>query len=290
MARNAAPPVLLSALLLSALLAPARAEEPAQRRAFIERTHVIAPHTVAGFRLMETRYDPGHKLAGVRLRYLRTADDPVTLDVFVYPAGRKDQAKAVREEVIRFRQDLDTARAIGLYRTVDIGPDEAFALDPDSDTGPALTDSLETRIARAAAVSATVGNRNRIALVDNESGRSLQSLGYVFHRQLNHVKVRLTQPADVMSADAFTAFADHAVRSLVLAIEALNVGACGDRTVYVDPDAEHEDAILHMVRDTSRLMEENCVPSAEQGDLAGKSRGAKVIHIDFEPGDWEDSA
>lgn len=277
-------------LLLFALLAPAQAAEPAQRRAFIESTHVIAPETVAVFRLMETRYDPGHKLAGVRLRYAATSSDPMTLDVFVYPAGRKDQAKAVREEVVRFRQDLDTARAIGLYREVDIGPDETFALDPDTDTtGTVEPGSLELRIAQTAAASSIVGNRIRIALVDKESGRPLQSLGYVFHRQLNHVKVRITQPADAMAPDAFVAFADQAVRSLVPAIEALNVGACGDGTVHVDPDADQEEVILQMVRDTSRLMEENCVPSAEQGDLATKSRGARVRRIEFEPGDWEDS-
>lgn len=274
-------------LLLMALLAPAHAAEPAQPRAFIESTHVIAPQTVAEFRLVESRYDPGNRLVGVRLSY--AAVEPATIDVFVYPAGRKPQAEAVHAMTTQFRGDMDRARAVGLYREVQIGPDAPFALEPDPGKDKAAPHDLEARIARAAAETATVGNRIRIALVDQEDGTPLQSLAYLFHRQLNHVKVRITQPADAMPAAAFDAFADRAARTLVASIEALNVGGCGGKTVYVDPGDESEQAMLRMVRDVSRLLAENCVPSAEQGELARKSRGARVERIDFEPGDWGDA-
>ena len=279
-------------LALAAALVPALANAQAPSRAFIESTHVIAPRTVGAFRLVEAHYDPAHRFSGVKLRYAPVPEPGMTVDVFVYPAGRAAQDSAVEAGMAAFRTDLANARAGGLYRSVEIGPDETFALDAAPPAAPPPADTpgdFESRVSRTLAEQGMVGRRIRIGLVTGEGAHRLQSRGYLFHRQLNYFKVRVSLPEDAMGSVEFDRFADHAARSLVATIEALNIGGCSDKTVHVDTRAEPEEAVLQMLRDSQRLMAENCAASEVDGKLAQKSRNAEVVRIDYEAGDWKSS-
>src|SRR5688572_32711463 len=89
-------PILTSMILLFAAATPlAQAADGAQpEQAFLERTVVTWPTSIGDYTLMDSGYDPAHWTSGVGLRYA-IANAPVTLDIFVYPHGRKPPAEAM---------------------------------------------------------------------------------------------------------------------------------------------------------------------------------------------------
>ncbi|MGY0503763.1 hypothetical protein [Luteimonas sp. e5] len=283
-----------AARILIALLAlslPAMAAD-APPRAFIEHTHVIAPQTIGAFRLVENHYDPAQRRSGVRLRYAWIPNPGIAVDVFVYPAGRAPQADAVAQGMQGFRQDLENAAASGLYRNMQIGEAQPFPLDaepPAAAAQPSANEDLEARVTRAIAEQATVGMRIAISAQTGEGALDLHSRGYLFHRQLNFFKVRVSVPARAMPADEFDGIADHAARTLVAGIEALNIGACGNKTIEIDSQARGDEAAIALVRATGRILTENCALSEVDGKLAQKARDTHVTRFDFEPGEWSAS-
>jgi len=83
---------------------------------------------------------------------------------------------------------------------------------------------------------------------------------------------------------------DRAMRERLPAVQACNVGSCGDATVHVDMDAPGKERMEALMRDLvvakTRGEASTCHPDPEDADIAALSGGAEVVAIDYGPGDW----
>lgn len=231
--------------------------------AFIARTHVIAPRQVGEFVLEATRYDAGNRLAGVMLRYLLPGHDETRFDLFVYPHGQSGIEEALDLGMAAFRDNLAAAARAGHYRALKITQAvefdiaqavesvPAFASDQDHDQrqadrlSPSSPDEpFETLLASLLAPAPAQIDGRVIELGFEVRGAAeddwfdMRSRGYLFYRHLYFFKGRISAAAYRIGQDEFASLADRAMRELVPAVQAYNIGGCSGTTIQIDPDLE----------------------------------------------------
>lgn len=296
---------MLAATLLSMLLPLAGAlvsgqeAEPAAEQPFISRTHVIAPRKVGEFLLEGTSYDPGNRLAGVGARYTHPQHPETRFDVYVYPAGQMEPGVALSQGMKAFLESIEYASGPGgSYQDLNVLERNPFALEPDADMkiefGENLDDPLVKEILTGAVTSPRQaiipGERLKLSMTHARSQMPLRSRGYLFYRQLYYFKGRISVAEDYMDEAAFDTVADEAMRTLIPAISALNVGSCATIHVAVD-ESEDEDmaaeaGVRALIQGLARVQASNCTGEATDDRLAELAKDAEIVTIEFNPGEW----
>lgn len=270
------------ALGLLAVAPTGQAHEAAtkEERPLIIQSLIAAPRTIGAFRLKETTYRPEQKAAGAMFRYAAVPEPDLTVDVFVYPAGREQQAEAIKRGMVDFHDSLQAAQQAGYFRNLEILDEAAFPLSTSTPGPP------KDRLAALITASEPIGRRIDMTMEAGESNAPLRSRGYLFYKHLYFYKVRVSVPAAAMAVEEFGEFTDHAARILVGNIDTLNIGGCADDPVYVDEKADADIAVQALITQVAQRNQENCLSSIDEARLAKHSKGAETVTIDYAPGDW----
>ncbi|MCW5581832.1 MAG: hypothetical protein KIS72_10885 [Luteimonas sp.] len=304
-------------LALSSAFASALADD-APKQPFIVRTHVVAPHKVGDFVLEGARYDSANKLAGVGVRYFLPGHEEARIDLFVYPHGQADTEAALDQGMRDFRATLEAAAKAGYYRDLAVadavefdvplppsvpvpGIAESPAPADDAAAAPAEDAADPEEAGRIAMLAGLLGANRRvdgrlIALHYESPGLAegewllMRSRGYLFYRHLYFFKGRISAAESRIDPAAFEALADRAMRELVPAVQAYNIGSCGDVTLYVDPDLPEREAVDALMRELvaaqTRSEASNCHAKSEESEVAALAEDADVVTIEYAPEDW----
>lgn len=302
----------LITLLLTSTIAAA-GDSPDQP--FIERTLVVAPLRVGDFVLEDSRYDPAHRFAGVALRYFLPGREDTRIDLFVYPHGRNDSEAALDQGMRDFLATLESAEQAGYYRGMrmtdavefDIpltpgqtrAPDSAGSSDATAPLVPAAIVPAENDPIAMLAGLPTVDRRidgRMVGLAYDYPGQAdgewlpMHSRGYLLYRHLYFFKGRISAAASRIDHDTFAALADRAMRELVPAVQAYNIGSCGDTSIDVDPSLPQKDMadmLMHqLVAAQARSEASNCHARPDEDELAALGDGAELVEIEYAPEDW----
>lgn len=315
-------------LALGAVVAPAAAKEAAKRskdadagQPFIAETRIVAPRRVGDFALEQTRYDDKNKHAGVALRYAHADHPEIRIDLFVYPAGDIPIERALESELKHLRESLQSGVKLGYFSDLrelgvddfPIRPEPAAATEDTPQPRPAGDASLPRDVRHEAhfemnpaetvpaadAAAPLPGKRLRLhyMFADPESGERhpMRSRGYLAYRQLYYFKARITAAESQIDEATFSAVADRAMRTLALAVQAHNIGACGGKTIVLGPDVSKDadalaDALLQAVlADTDAPNTNNCRLRLDPEEWAKASADAFVETITFTAEDWGDA-
>lgn len=250
---------------------------PEAARAFIERSLVLAPERVDKFTLVRIYDFEGRPDAGVGLRYQHADVPEMLLDLFVFPVGRVPRERALAYGMQSTRAELASAAAQGAYSDIRYGDEVAFDLRSvaaDGRAGPAGGPGPDN------------GRRQPFRYVREEG--PMDSLIFMFHRGLFLTKGRVSVLPTDLPGESFDRLANHAMATIVPAIEVRSTGACSSLTVEVDPALEGEPLQAQLM---DRLMEsqrqaeeENCTPPLDETLPAGK-RGQLLV---FPPEIWRE--
>ena len=306
MPSNTRSALLMSALALAVVLSAAppahagkadRKAADAPARAFIETSYLIAPERVGDFVLEGASYDDKNKFAGAGFRYALEGHQETRFDVYVYPVGRAPQAQAIADGMADFKSSIEQAQQGGIYKDLEYLSEDDFPLQaPEPETAAqaspdakaqAAPKELDAALLEALASTRIVGKRLRMRNVLVNGGFPMYSNGYLFHRQLYYFKVRASATRDRIDQAQFDALTDRAARELVPAIEVANIGGCANRTIEIDTNASADDMAVVLVRHTAEIQGENCFTDAADAKLEKKSKGARVVRIDFDPSIWK---
>ncbi len=262
---------------------------PEPQRLFIEKSYLVAPERIDEFVLDDVHYDAGNRYSGARFRYALAGHQETRLDIFVYPAGRMPQATAIESGMAEFKAGIQAAQEAGQYRDVAFLGEIDFPLD---DTKPAAmtpegTDKKEARLLAIINSANPVGKRLRMQYTQAPGDFAMQSNGYLFYRQLFFFKVRVSAARERIAGADFQALADRAARTLVTSIEVANLGGCSKKVIEVPKDADAEIFAEILVRRSAEIQGENCFEDIGNAKLDEKSKGARIVTIEFSPDDWK---
>lgn len=280
-------PALVSVCLLALVAgtAPAKPKQPpAPARAYIETSYLVAPKTADVFQLTRSKYEPAAKAAGAGFHYAMTTHPELVIDVFVYPAGRRDPATALAEGLAAFRRDMASAVTKGTYARLDELTHAPFVLGGEA--APAPANGLDAAVQAAIAESErTPGEKLQLDL-RLQSGMRLFSNGYLFYKQLYYFKVRVSAAQDAIAQDSFDTLADQAARTLVPAIQVANVGGCADAAIHLDVNDTPEHNAVELVRQARLQMGFNCHASAKDAGIDQAADTVDVVEITYSADDW----
>ncbi|WP_202841139.1 hypothetical protein [Luteimonas saliphila] len=264
--------------------------EQEQARPYVETSYLIAPRRVGDFVLQDASYDEGRKYSGAGFRYAVEGHQETRIDVYVYPAGRMPRASALTGGMAGFRADLARAVDAGTYADLVLEDEQEFALVEDSTVAAADTpgdgDSLEAILAIVASGNRPSGRKLPMTMTLQPHGWPMQSVGYLFYRQLYYFKLRASAAQERIASADFDALVDRAARTLVPAIEVANVGACARSVIHVTAEAPAEEVAREMVMQGTEHQGYNCHETAEAADIGRKSADAEVVEIAYRAEEW----
>ena len=304
----------IAASLVIALAVAACATAPTPREAanpspqtparpFIERSLVIAPETVGGFRLTNMNDYPGRPDSGVGLRYAHPDFPDVRVDLFVYPMGRAPHDDALRGGMDQLRGELAAIVEQGRYAKLEYGQETAFDLDAVSADGeqaaappaPAPTVEPESDDPDEQAILALVAGTEaamdtsrglRLPLRFEHDGAPVDSLAFLFYRGLYLYKGRISTSPQAMPADSFDRFANHAMATLMPAVQVRSTGGCAGSTIFLDPDAGPEQMQKQLLRgvteSVAREKAENCAAELD----TTVPPGHRALELAYPPEMW----
>lgn len=243
------------------------------------------------------------------LRYALPGHDETRIDLFIYPFGQ-DRAEAALDHGMRdFVASLRTAEREGRFRALSMSDAVAFDLGqaPADGDGPGKrrrdrrgsgdADVERMLMEALAAVDRRIRGR-RLDLAFEYPGQvegdwfAMHSRGYLFYRHLYFFKGRVSATAARIDRGRFAALADRAMRELVPAVQAYNVGGCADTTLHVDPGLprrEMQQMLLRgMVAAQASLEAGNCRDAADEAELAALSHDAELVPVEYPADDWRD--
>lgn len=281
-------------LMLSTLAGtPGQAEDGNAPDAFVSRTHVSIPKQAGDYVLEGTTFDPSNRAAGVGARFSHPDHPKTRFDLYIYPAGQMEAGQAIEYGMQDFIGTFQYATAQGAYRDLEILDRTTFPLPLE--IGEELvphdpTDPL-AEIVLASREKAIPGERLKLSMRHLPSNLPLQSRGYLFYRQMYYFKGRISAAEYSMDIPAFDALADDAMRTLVPAISALNVGSCATINVPVDdsePDEEKrmQFGAIALVKGIARVKANNCTGELSTERLAELTANSEVVTIEFAPDEW----
>lgn len=274
----------LSALLLFSGITSAQAQS-----GFVQRTHVMAPKQSGTLQLLESRFDPNNKGAGVSFRYTDPALIDRYIDFYIYPAGRGLSAQMLSDGMEDFRTSLQQAEQAGLFSQLQIIEDSEFALLPSttrrtqgggkgpSDENPAVREAFESSDAKA---------QRLLMQMRDANGALLNSLGYLAYKDMYFFKLRITVPDAVMDTQDLIRLGDNTMRQLTDNSEALNIGSCGTADVYLDDSLSQEQRSVELFRQLSAYVAGNCELRISRRDLQKRQDGRERVDISFTARDW----
>ena len=284
-----------------------------ESRPYIEQTRIAAPKQVAEFVLGETKYDPETKSSGALLRYGIPDRPDLHIDLFVYPAGDLPHDAAVKAGMKDFRASLDAAAKAGYYddlRVLDTTdfeipppptatdevatPSDASGSTSPADRNAARDPEIETMLA-ALAPKPIVGRRMdlryRMPIGAQGEPVPMYSRGYLFHRQLYYFKGRISAPESQIDRTTFESLTDRAMRTLVPAVVASNIGGCSQISITldrksIDKDASIADLLLQMIGGSDMGIERHCFETREEA-MKEEPKDATIVVMDYDASDWD---
>lgn len=265
-------------------------EQSAVQRAYVENSYLIAPRRVEDFVLEGSQYDENQKYSGAGFRYVADGHQETRIDVYVYPAGRMGQAAALATGMEAFRADLVRATDAKTYANLVLQEEQEFPLVDDA----SVVSSESPQDPNAAAIleaiaSATRPSGRKLAMTMNLQPQDwpMHSNGYLFYKQLYYFKVRASATQDRITAGQFNALADRAARTLMPAIEVVNVGECVNSVINIVTNASPEEAAKALVTQATEHQGYNCHATVEAAEINKKSVNAEMIGISYEPQEWK---
>lgn len=323
-ARALAAAIALCAFAVSADAKDKDAKDSREQQPFIAETHVIAPERVGEFVLEgRQRFDNNDKFGGVAFRYQHPDYPQLRIDLFVYPIGEREADALLDSGMRDFLASMRPAVEAGMYRDVKETDTIEFDIDlsddatktektasktkPPSegkrgtspekgaDSGNAKDSEIEALFTRMSASSHHIDGRRMTLSYDYHSDASnewfpMRSRTYLFYRHLHYFKGRISAAASQIDEANFAAFTDRAMRELVPAVQAFNIGACANATIYVNTDAPEEQAADQLMRSfaetTARLARINCHSPDEKETLTDLGRDAAVETFVYSSDDW----
>ncbi|GGA87187.1 hypothetical protein GCM10011521_27020 [Arenimonas soli] len=261
----------------------------APKRAFIERSLVVAPESLGEFRLAGMDDFPDQPQAGVALQFNHPDFPDVVISLFVYPVGRVDRETALEQGMEQFRRELAMLSAQGHYADVAYGDETAFDLDAVAQDGQAVVPDLppevpetdkpasseERFLALVAEIEpgmdTTLGRR--LPLRFTRDGRPTDSATFMFYRGLHLYKGRVSAAAGALPADSFERFANHAMTRIVPAVQVRNTGGCDQTSITIDSQAgeeqQQEQLMRGIIESARRNEDEKCKPVLDKSVPAG---------------------
>lgn len=299
--QNAVAALAVALLLANTGLLAKTEKTTSASKALIEKTAIIIPKQIADFRLVNFSYDKKFKSSGVSIRYVSSKYPDIPLDFFVYPMGTGPDQEMLKAGMADFTGSLRQAEDMGYFEKLVIRPEQDVILENDKirvlvpTEKNALPTSANAKPGTDNVVLAAIEKSlelpgKKIDMTHTQKNVGMQSVGYLFYRQLYLTKVRVTIGADVLSGDEFSVMADNAAARIVPQLEARNIGSCSDRkiTIKVDEskkqDALSDDFMQQMMAGLSRNVSDNCVTDLALGKIS-KSE-FEVVSIEFTPEDW----
>ncbi|MEB1549902.1 hypothetical protein VDQ94_13550 [Xanthomonas campestris pv. campestris] len=277
---------LLSAVPATLLAKPK--EAPTSPRAYIETSYLIAPRTVGPFSLARRAYTPDAKAAGAAFHYAMSGQPDLSIDVFVYPLGQRDQTQAIAEGMAAFRKDLASAVTQGSYSRLDELDQTTLVLPTNDAPAAAPANGTDAKVIAAIAdAQRVVGEKLRLRTQLSSTGKPMRSNGYLFYKQLYYFKVRVSADEDAMAQDAFESLADQAALALVPAIQVTSIGGCAKASIRVDTDATPEEQAVALARQIKTHLGFNCHGTLKEAGIEDAARTADVVEIAYDAGDWK---
>jgi len=289
-------------LLLSNTALQAKTEKTTSTsKPLIERTAIIIPKSVNDYRLVNFEYDKKFKSSGVQMRYVSSKYPDIPIDFFIYPMGTGPAQEMLTIGMRDFTGSLRQAEEMGYFEKLTISPEQDLILDDEkirviaTDTASAENAVPQSKTSGGNAVLAAIETSfelpgKKLGMTHVQKNDAMQSVGYLFYRQLYLTKVRVTIGADVLSGEEFGEMTDMAVAQILPAIEARNIGSCSDRQITVKVDeskkeaAFSDDLMQQIMSGLTRNAADNCVTDLALGKIE-KSK-FEVVNIEYTPEDW----
>lgn len=309
------------ACLLAIAMSLAVAAQPADAKGrkdkdptqpFIVETRISAPKRIGEFVLEQSAYDPAAKYAGASFRYLLPQHPEIRFDLFVYPAGDMQADAALEAGMKHFVESFDAGVQLKYYNDLDIVDTVAFDIAPKGDAS-----KPERKKNAASAETMSEADARRDAVLDaalapkplagkridlhyklnmEETGDMvpMRSRGYLFYKQLYFFKGRISVAESRMGQATYETLSDRAMRELVPAVRATNIGGCARSAISLtenDLDRDKEELMMQIIGTLTSKSAHNCHASIEdarriQTDL--DEDNAEVVTIEYDAKDWGD--
>ncbi len=188
-----------------------------------------------------------------------------------------------------FRGGIEQAIAAGQYTNLRLQDETEFSLwdraqpADESSTGDRNAAELMNVIFAA---SRPEGRKLPMTMNIQPQDWPMHSVGYLFYKQLYYFKLRASAAQKRISDGDFQALADQAARTLVPAIEVVNVGDCANSVINVSTDASTEEVAESLVTQATTHQGYNCHSTAEDAEMGKKREHAKVIEISYSAQEW----
>ncbi len=269
---------------------------------FIVETRIAAPKRVGEFELESADYDPATKHAGASLRYLLPDHPEIRFDLFVYPAGDMPHDTAMTSGMKDFVASFDAGVQLKYYSDLKIVDTVDFEIVPRTETPvrqeekKAAPESEADAIIAAALAPKPISSKRielRYTMRMDETGEMvpMRSRGYLFYKQLYYFKGRISVAESRMDQATFETLSDRAMRELVPAVQASNIGGCASVEIVVDKETASKgggtigDLLMQMVGESLDGIHRNCYETRAEAK-ASEPKQAEIITIEYEPDDW----
>lgn len=269
---------------------------------FIVETRIAAPKRVGEFQLESTYYDPATKHAGASLRYLLPDHPEIRFDLFVYPAGDMPHDTAMTSGMKDFVASFDAGVQMKYYTDLKIVDTVDFEIAPRTETPvrqeekKAAPESEADAIIAAALAPKPISSKRielRYTLRMDETGEMvpMRSRGYLFYKQLYYFKGRISVAESRMDQATFETLSDRAMRELLPAVQASNIGGCASMEIVVDKETATKgggtigDLLMQMVGESLDGIHRNCYETRAEAK-ASEPKQAEIITIEYDPDDW----
>ena len=272
---------------------------------FIVETRIAAPKRVGEFQLESTYYDPATKHAGASLRYLLPDHPEIRFDLFVYPAGEMPYDTAMTSGMKDFVDSFDAGVKMKYYSDLKIVDIVDFDIGPKTETTapqenkPAANTPPESEadaIIEAALTPKPVSGKRidlRYTMRMDETGETvpMRSRGYLFYRQLYYFKGRISVAESRADQATFDTLSDRAMRELVPAVQASNIGGCAKTEIVIggkalDGGKAGIDALMsQMIGQMADSNGKHCFADRAHA-TASEPDKAEIITIEYDPDDW----
>lgn len=262
----------------------------AEEQAFVETSYLVAPRKIGDFVLEGARYDENQKYSGAGFRYMLDGHQETRIDVYVYPAGKMSRETAMTHGMQAFRADLARAVDAHTYTNLVVLDEREFVLadvPQPLDTKSPADRNVATILAATAAATHPTGRKIEMTMNLQPRDLAMRSSGHLFYKQLYYLKVRATAAQERISAEEFRELTDRAARTLVPAIEVVNIGSCANSTINLDINASPDEVAEALVTQASVHQGYNCHANASDAGIEKKSESAEVIDISYEPAEWK---
>jgi hypothetical protein len=296
------------ALTLSSAAQPVAAKSRKDKDAvqpFIVETRIAAPKRVGEFELESTYYDPATKHTGASLRYLLPDHPEIRFDLFVYPAGDMPHDTAMTSGMKNFVDSFDAGVKMKYYADLKIIDTVDFEIMPETETPVRQEDEPTAKtnpeseadaIIEAALAPKSISGKRidlRYTMRMDETGETvpMRSRGYLFYRQLYYFKGRISVAESRVDQATFDTLSDRAMRELVPAVQASNIGGCAKTEIVIggkalDGGKAGIDALMsQMIGQMADSNGKHCFADRAHA-TASEPDKAEIITIEYDPDDW----